>query len=249
MKKLLLSLLFLAANLYAGEIKIAVAANVTAAMEALQQEFAKTHPDTKVTVLLGSSGKLTAQIANGAPFDVFMSADMTFPHSLYEKKIAMNEPQVYAQGALALFSIKGFDLSKGISVVTDAGINKIAIANPKSAPYGKAAIEALTKTGLLEKVEGKFVYGESITQAVQYTITAAEIGFVAKSSMKSKDMIKYEEGKAYVDVDPSLYTPIDQGVVMLKHGENNSEAKAFYDFIMSKEAKAIFKAYGYLVHE
>jgi len=249
MKKTLVGLWIALAGLQAGEIKVAVAANVTAAMEPLKQEFAKTHPDTHVTVLLGSSGKLTAQIVNGAPFDVFMSADMEFPKSLFEKKIALAEPEVYAKGAVVLFTTKGIDLSRGINAVTDPAVNKIAIANPKTAPYGKAALEALTKQGLLEKEQSKLVYAESISQAVQYTITAADMGFVAKSSLKSKDMLQYEEGKAYIDVNPSLYTPINQGIVMLKHGESNPEAKAFYDFIMSKEAKDIFLSYGYLVHE
>lgn len=247
MKNTLLVFTLLFGSLWAGEVKVAVAANVTAAMEPLKKEFAKTHPNTDVTIILGSSGQLTAQIQNGAPFDVFMSADMKFPQSLYENKIAQNKPELYAQGALSLFSTRGIDLSKGIATVTDEKISNIALADPKLAPYGKAAIEALSKTGLLEKVQSKFVYGTSINQAVQFTLTAAQIGFVAKSSMKSKDMLRYQEGKDYIDVDPSLYSPINQGIVILNHGKENAEAKAFYDFILSKEAKEILKTFGYIV--
>jgi molybdate transport system substrate-binding protein len=247
MKKILLPFILLLATLHAGEIKIAVAANVTPAMEPLKKAFAKTHPNTDVTVILGSSGQLTAQIQNGAPFDVFLSADMSYPQSLYEKNIAQNQPQLYAQGALVLFSARRIDLTKGIESVMDNRVNTIAIADPKTAPYGKAAVEALTKVGLLHSVENKFVYGTSINQAVQFTLTAAQIGFVAKSSMKSNDMLRFQEGKDYIDIDPSLYAPINQGIVILAHGKENAEAKAFYDFMLSNDAKNIMKQFGYLV--
>ena len=148
MKKLLCSLLF-AASAFAGEINIAVAANVSYAMDELKAVFAKTHPDTKVQVMLGSSGKLTAQIKNGAPFGLFMAANMKFPESLYEDKIAVTVPVVYAQGALAYLSAKPLDFTGGIKLVTGQNIHKIAVANPKTAPYGTAAVEAMKKVGFI----------------------------------------------------------------------------------------------------
>ena len=146
-----------------------------------------------------------------------------------------------------MLSAKPLDFSKGINLVTDNNINKIAIANPKTAPYGTAAQEALKNANVLDKIESKFVYAESISQAVTYAITAADVGFIAKSSLYDENMTQYKENVNWVSVDPKLYTPIDQGIVILKRAENNTEAKAFYDFILSNNAKEIFKKFGYLV--
>jgi molybdate transport system substrate-binding protein len=247
MKKLLFSLLFAAAMLAAGEINIAVAANVSYAMDALKAEFAKSHPDTKVQVTLGSSGKLTAQIKNGAPYGLFMAANMKYPEALYADKIAVTEPIVYAQGALAYLSSKPRDFSKGIALVAESSISKIAVANPKTAPYGKAAIEAMKNGGVYAAAESKFVYAESISQTVAYAVTAADIGFIAKSSLYSDKMAAYKEGVNWAPVDTKLYTPIKQGIVLLKYGEGSDEYSAFYDFILGGKAKEIFKKYGYII--
>ena len=247
MKELLLSLLFAATTLSAGEINIAVAANVSYAIDELKAEFATTNPDTKVQVTLGSSGKLTAQIINGAPYGLFMSANMKYPKALYNKKIAITEPIVYAQGGLAYLSVKPQDFSKGMALVTTKKISKIAIANPKTAPYGKAAVEAMKNAKVYEDVKMKFIYGESISQTVAYAVIAADIGFIAKSSLYSSKMSQYKENVNWAAVDPQLYTPIKQGVVILKYGENNKEYKAFYDFVLSDKARMIFKKYGYIV--
>ena len=249
MKKVLILLLITCASLFAQKINIAVAANVSYAIDDLIKEFNKTNPNTKVVVTLGSSGKLTAQIKNGAPFDVFMSANMKYPDALYKDKIAMIKPIVYAQGSLAILSSKKRDFNLGINIITDEKIKKIAIANPKTAPYGKATIEALKNANLYEKVNNKFVYGESISQTVSYAITAADLGFIAKSSLYSPKMKMFEKDINWTDVDSSLYTPINQGIVILKKAENKNDAKAFYDFILSAEAKNIFKNFGYLVNE
>ncbi len=247
MKKLLLSLFFAAATLTAGEINIAVAANVSYAIDELKAEFAKSNPETKVQVTLGSSGKLTAQIKNGAPYGLFMAANMKYPQALYNDKIAVTEPVVYAQGALAYLSIKKQDFGQGIKLLAGDTIGKIAVANPKTAPYGKAAVEAMKRAGVYETVKPKLVYAESISQTVAYAVTAADIGLIAKSSLYSDKMAQYKEGVNWAPVDPTLYTPIKQGVVLLKNGENNSEYKAFYDFILSDVAKRILKQYGYIV--
>ena len=148
-----------------------------------------------------------------------------------------------------MVSTKGLDLSKGIAVLNDPKVEKIAIANPKTAPYGTASIEAFKNAQLFEKVEPKLVQGDSISQALQFSITAADVGFVNASAFYSDKMKAYKKGVQWVDVDPKLYTPIAQGIVLLKQAENNAEAKAFYDFILSAKAKAIFKNYGYLVNE
>ncbi|MDX9961253.1 MAG: molybdate ABC transporter substrate-binding protein [Aliarcobacter sp.] len=247
MKKIILALALLASSIFANTITVAVAANVSYAINELVAEFNKTNPDTKVQVTLGSSGKFTAQIESGAPFDVFMSADMKFPKSLFEKGLALNEPALYAQGSLAMLSSKELDFSKGINLVTDANIGKIAVANPKTAPYGTATVEAMKNANVLDKVESKFVYAESISQAVTYATTAADVGFIAKSSLYDEKMAKYKENINWVSVDPSLYTAIDQGIVVLKNTKEEASAKAFYDFILGEKAKEIFIKFGYLV--
>jgi len=247
MTKILAVLLFISFSLYAKNINVAVAANVSYAIHDLINEFNKQHPDTKVQITLGSSGKLTAQIYNGAPYDILMSANMKYPNVLYKNSLTVTKPVVYAKGALAMLSTRERDFSKGINIVTDKNIRRIAIANPKTAPYGKAAVQALKNAQLYAAVKNKFIYGESVSQTVAYTVTAADLGFIAKSSLFSPKMKQYKKGINFIDVNPKLYTPIEQGIVLLKRAAKNADAKAFYDFVLSQRAKNIFKAYGYQV--
>ena len=244
MKKLILFTL-LSVYSVAGTIQIAVAANVSYAIEDLTQAFNEEHPETKVQVILGSSGKLTAQIKHAAPYQLFMSANMIYPEALYRQKMAVTKPVVYAEGTLAYLSVKPYDLSKGLSIVKDESVKRIAVANPKTAPYGKATREALKNAGVYDVIKSKFIFGESISQTVSYTVTASDFGFIAKSSLYSKQMQQYKEGKNWREVDPKLYTPIAQGIVILKRGESNTEVKAFYDFILSDTAQKILKKFGY----
>lgn len=244
LSKAIFVIIFMLTSLNASEIKVAVAANVSYAIDDLVKEFNKTNPDIKVNVTLGSSGKLTAQISNGAPYQIFMSANMKYPKSLYKSKIAVNEPVVYAQGSLAMFSTKKLDFKQGIKLLKGEKIDRIAIANPKTAPYGKAALEAFKNANILTNIKKKLVYAESISQTVSYAVTATDIGIIAKSSLYSSKMLKYKKDVNWVEVDPKLYTPISQGIVMLKELK---EVKTFYDFILSEKAKAVFKEYGYLV--
>jgi molybdate transport system substrate-binding protein len=245
MKRVFLLLFLLNTFIYAQTLTIALAANVSYAMDELQKVFHTKYPDTKLRIIIGGSGKLSAQIQNGAPYDIFMSANMRYPQALYEKKIATAKPRIYAQGALAIVSKKPRELSEGIAIVADAKIKRIAIANPKTAPYGKAAKEALQSAKLYKKVERKLIFGESVAQTVTYTMTAADLGFIAKSALYSSKMQRFKKDKNWVEVDAKLYTPIDQGIVILQHAANNQAAKAFYEFIFSTEAKTIFKKYGY----
>lgn len=247
LKKSLLSILFLSGTVFASSINIAVAANVSYAISDLKKEFNKQYPDTKVRVTLGGSGKLTAQIINGAPYHIFMSANMKYPEALYKDGSASTKPLIYAQGSLAILSNRKQDFSKGINLIANSNIKRIAIANPKTAPYGKATIEALKNAKLYESVKKKFVYGESISQTVSYTVTATDIGFIAKSSLYSPKMKRFKKGINWIDLNSELYTPINQGIVILKNGKNSSDVKAFYDFIQSQKAKKIFKEFGYIV--
>jgi len=246
MKKLLF-LLLLSAYIQAKTITVAVAANVSYAIDDLKTEFSKLYPDTKVQIILGGTGKLVAQIKHKAPYDILMGANMIYPQSLYDDGFAVTRPLVYAQGSLAYLSVKKQEFSKGIELLLSDDVKRIAIANPKLAPYGMATVEALKNAKVYDKVKSKFVYGDSISQTVTYATKATDLGFIAKSSLYSPQMAHFKEGINWVDVDPKLYTPIDQGVVLLKHGEKSAEASAFYAFIFSKRAEEIFKKFGYII--
>ena len=249
MKKILIIFLSLYLSSFAKELNLALAANVSYAINDLIKEFNKTNKNIKVKYVIGSSGKLTAQIKNGAPYDLFLSANMKYPNTLYKKNLTLNKPLVYAKGSLALLSTKAKGLSSKLKLLTNKDIKRIAIANPKTAPYGIASKEALKKSNLYEKIKNKLIFGESISQTVSYTVTAADIGFIAKSSLYSKKMKKFKKNINWVEVDDSLYTPTKQGIVILKKTKVKDEAQAFFNFIKSKNAKNIFKKYGYKTDE
>jgi len=233
--------------LFASTITIAVAANVSYAIKPLIKAFNRLNPETKVNVILGSSGKLFAQMTHGAPYTLFMSADMKYPNTLYKNGMTVTKPVIYAQGALAMLSQKERNYSAKIEVLTSPDIKKIAIANPKTAPYGAAAVEALQNAKLYTLLKEKFVYAESISQTVTYATTAADIGIVALSSLYAPQMRQYKKAKQWLEIDEHLYTPINQGMVMLKNAKDNVEVKAFYDFMLSKRAKEILTSFGYKV--
>lgn len=244
---LLFSLLLLQAGLAAAEpLAVAVAANVKYAFADLQTAFTKS-TGIEIQSTFSSSGKLTAQIKSGAPFDVFMSADMEFPEALYKDGMASAAPTVYANGVLVLWTLNPLDLGKGIQILKDPAIQKVAIANPKLAPYGREAINALEHFKLREAVEPRLVYGESISQVNQYIDSkATDIGFTAKSVVLAPEVAG--KGK-WIELPKDSYQPIAQGAVILKHGaETHPEAaKRFMAFLASPTARAIFEKYGYLL--
>ncbi|MCH9739594.1 MAG: molybdate ABC transporter substrate-binding protein [Epsilonproteobacteria bacterium] len=245
--KPLLLILLLPFFSMAETIKVAVAANVSYAIDDLKKEFNKLYPDTKVQVTLGSTGKLTAQIKNGAPYQILMGANMMYPEKLYSEDYAVTRPLVYAQGSLAYLSSKKRDFSKGIALLKSDKIKKIAIANPKTAPYGIATAQALKNAKIYDEVKSKFVFAESISQTVTYAVKATDLGFIAKSSLYTPQMAHFKEGENWAELDPKLYTPINQGIVILKEGETSAEVSAFYAFIFSKKAEKIFKEFGYII--
>jgi molybdate transport system substrate-binding protein len=229
---------------FASDITVAAAANVQFTLDDLKAEFTK-ETGVGVKTVIGSSGKLTAQAENGAPFDVFLSADMKYPAKLYKDGFSSQAPKVYADGALVLWTMKDLDLSKGINVLSGTGVQKIALADPQVAPYGRETVNALKFYKLYDQLQKELVLGESISQANQFITTqAADIGFTAESVVLAPNM----KGKGkWVEVDPQSYKPIAQGVVVLKYGENNHSeaARKFYDFLFSAPAQEIFKKYGY----
>lgn len=233
-------------SLNAGIIRVAVAANVSYAITELKKSFEEQNPNTEVQIILGSSGKLTHQIKHGAPFDVFMSANMLYPEALYKESLTLLKPQVYAKGVLVLLSAQEQDFSLGLQLLQEKHIKKIAIAN-KNAPYGLAAYEVLQNYKLDNTVKHKLVYAESISQTLSYTLRATDLGFVAKSALYTAQLSKFKENRHWAEVSQKLYTPITQGIVMLKRASKNSEALAFYEFILSKTAQEILQKFGYII--
>ncbi len=231
------------------KVTVAVAANMQYAMNELKAKFEK-ETGIKVEVIIGSSGKFTQQIQEGAPFDVFISADTKYPQTLWQSKLTADTPKVYANGVLVLWTARN-DLKPEVSLqlLLMDNVKKIAIANPKTAPYGIAAEEALKHYNLYNTLQKKLVYGESITQTNQFIMSqSADIGFTAKSAVLSDEM----RGQgSWVEVAHNAYSPIEQAAVMLKHGaETNKEAsEKFYSYLYSSEAKKVYKKFGYIVKQ
>ena len=223
-------------------LTIATAANMQFAMEDLVGAF-REQTGIECETIISSSGKLTAQIVEGAPFDLLVSADLKYPQELARQGFAAAEPRVYAYGKLVLWSlVEGVEPS--IDLLTSGRIGHIALANPKTAPYGEAAVEALRHYGLFERVEQKLVYGESIAQTNQFITTeAAEMGFTAKSVVLSPAIAG--QG-AWIEVDPATYTSIAQGVVVLNSRQDYlAQALKFQEFLFSERGREILDKFGY----
>lgn len=246
LKILLLNFLFFE-HLYANNISIALSSNMHHVLKNLIKEYNKLYPNTKVRVTLGSSGKLSAQIKNHASYDIFMSANMQYPQALYEDNLSIKKPHIYAKGNLVYFTKKKLDFTKGIFLLKNSNIKKIAIANPKTAPYGKATLQAIKNAGIYKDISKKLIYASSISQTVSYTLLATDIGFIAKSALFTPALIKYKKNVHWADVSKNLYTSIKQGMIILKNTKNLKEANNFYNFILSKKAKKIFKKFGYTI--
>jgi molybdate transport system substrate-binding protein len=241
----LLASLLLCANLaFAQGTTVAVAANMKDAFKEIASAF-KSTGKSDMRVVYGSSGNFTAQIMNGAPFNLFIAADEHFPMELYKNGKTIDEGVVYAVGKLALIakSNSGIVLidNKAELAKAIAKANKVAIAKPELAPYGKAAVEYLKAEGLWDLAKDKLVYGDNIGVATTYVVTgAAEIGFTALSLARSPEVAKETN---FVLLNPKLYEPIRQGMVLIKGAPQ--EAKDLYRFMQGAQAKAILVKYGY----
>ena len=245
-QKTVLFLSLFISTLYAQSINIAVAANVSYASDELIKKFNKEYPNTRVRVTLGSSGKLTAHIKHGAPYHLFMSANMSYPQALYDAKIATTKPVIYADGTLAFLTTKRVDLHLGMELLKTSQIKRIAIPNPKTAPYGKVSLQAFISSGVYEEIKSKLVFAESASSVVTYAIRATDIGIVPASTLYSAKMKKYKQNVNWIELDSSLYTPIHQSIVILKKGEKREDVMNFYKFILSPKGRKIFRKYGYI---
>jgi molybdate transport system substrate-binding protein len=223
----------------AGETTIAVATNFTDAAKEIGAAFEKA-TGHKAIFSFGSTGQLYAQIGQNAPFEVFLAADQARPQKAVDEGLAVHASRVtYATGRIVLFS-RDKTVVKGKETLTDSAITKVAIANPVTAPYGTAAVEAMQALGVYDALSAKLVKGSNIAQTYQFVATGnAEIGFVALSQIAAHD-----EGSRWL-VPAELYKPIAQDAVLLTKGQGNDAARAFMDFLMKPEAKAIKEKYGY----
>lgn len=224
------------------KLVIASAANTQFLMEELIHYFSDSS-GIECDLVVSSSGKLTAQILEGAPFDIFFSADMKYPEKIFNSGFSNSKPETYAYGKLVLWTMIE-EVEPTIEVLTDDAVRHIALANPKTAPYGLAAKDVLDHYGIYENTEQKLVYGESIAQTNQFITTkAVDLGFTAKSVVLSKKM----KGKGkWIEIDPDAYTPIAQGMVILKNANNQiKSAQMFHDFLKTEKGKEILNKFGY----
>jgi len=200
-------------------------------------------------VIYGSSGSFFQQIQNGAPFDMFFSANLDYPKKL--EAAGLTEPDSYheyAKGKIVVWALNDsrINLNSGLKALLDPSIRKIAIANPLHAPYGQAAVSAMQKEGIYEKVKDKFVLGENISQTASLIVSgAADIGVVALSLASSPNM---KDRGRYVEIPSDRYPPIDQAVVILKSSKNKAVAQQFLAYVQSPTIADLLKQYGFDVN-
>jgi molybdate transport system substrate-binding protein len=213
---------------------------------ALDAAFARRHAGRHAEFTFGASGTLVTQILHGAPFQVFLSADVDFAQKLVDAGQAAGPVKVYAVGTLILLTTKKRDLSRGLAVLLDPSIEKIAITNPDTAPYGRAAREALISAGLFDALRSRIVMAQNVNQTLQFTLTGADAGLVATASLSSPELQPYRrEGEFWIPVDPALYSPIRQGFVVMRSAASLPDVAAFAEFLTSPEARAVFASFGY----
>lgn len=227
----------------AEKITIAAAADIKFALDEIVVLFGKSHPADQVETIYGSSGKFQAQIRQGAPFDLYFSADIAYPRKLKEEGFAASEVQPYALGRIVLWSPARDAAKMTIADLADSSVRKVAIANPKHAPYGKRAEEALKAAGVWEKVEARLVYGENIAQTAQFVQSGnAEVGIVALSLALSPELAK--QG-SYALISDKLHQPLEQGFIVTRRAVDNPLAQEFARFMSGQEARAVMVRYGF----
>jgi molybdate transport system substrate-binding protein len=244
LKYLLLTVLLgVATSARAEKVQVAVAANFSAPMEKVAAEFAKA-TGHEALLSFGATGKLYAQIKNGAPFGVLLSADTTTPEKLEKEGLGVpGTRRTYAIGKLVLWSAQPGIVDAQGDVLEKGTFRHVSLANPETAPYGAAAVQVLTKLGLLEALKPKFVQGENIAQAHQFVASGnAELGFVALSQVMKDGNIT--AGSAWI-VPPELYEPLRQDAILLSAGKSNPAAVALLEFLKGAAARAVILSYGY----
>ena len=249
MKFLVITLLLFSVNVNQTEsqdirINVAAAANTQFVMRELKEAFEAKH-DIAVNLILGSSGKLSTQIMNGAPYHIFLAGNEAYADGLYNNMYAIEKPHIYAAGTSVLWTTKEIPISKDLTALLDNQIATIAIASPKNAPYGLLAIKVLKDAGLYEDLKEKIVYGNSIAQVNQYlSLGTVDAGITAYSTVHAPAM---------KNIGKWVYIPeyhIKQAMVKLIHSKTNEREATglFYDFLQSNTACEIFTKHGYFVN-
>ena len=242
---LIISVLVLATPAHAEKITIAAAADLKFAMDEIVASFKQTNAEDDVEVIYGSSGKFHTQIRQGAPYDLYFSADIAFPRALGQAGLAASEVKPYAFGRIVLWSA-GMDASKmTLESLLDEKVTRIAIANPRHAPYGKRAEEALRAARLWEKVEPKLVYGENIAHTAQFVQSGnAQVGIIALALAVNPEL----SGKGgYWLISDELHEPLEQGFIITKRAAGNVLAQRFADYMGSNPARAVMRKYGFVL--
>jgi molybdate transport system substrate-binding protein len=228
-----------------GTITVAAAADLTDVMNEIAANFQKA-TGCVLRVSTGSSGNFLSQIENGAPFDVFFSADIEYPTKLEAEGLAVpGSTYLYAVGKIVLWvrSDSRVDISKGLAALRNPSIQKIAIANPQHAPYGRAAQQALQNAGVYDTVKNRLVLGENISQAAQFVESGnAEAGILAFSLVLSPGL--KDKGR-FSRIPEKLYAPVEQGVVLVRALKNPQGAEAFLNYIKTPETAALLERYGF----
>ncbi len=228
---------------HAGEVRVAAAADLTYALGELAPMFEARHPGEHITLIYGSSGKLTQQIDNGAPFDLFFSADRSMPDRLIASGAAVAPAIVYAHGQLVLWSAGRDARRLRMADLAAPGIGKVAIAEPSHAPYGQRAVQALQRAGVYAAVKPRLVYGENIAHTAQLADTGgADVGILALSLALAP---KLADRGSYSVVPQALYAPLEQAAVLTRHGRNNAAARSFLAFMQTSAARTVMQRYGF----
>lgn len=239
--------LLLSLSAHAEKITVAAAADLKFAMDEIVTTFKKANSGDEIDVIYGSSGKFHTQIQQGAPYDLYFSADISFPRELAKKGFAASEVKPYAFGRIVLWSASLDATKMTLSSLTDPKITRIAIANPKHAPYGKRAEEALRASNLWDQVEPKLVYGENISHtAVLVQTKNAQVGIIALALAIHSELAS--KG-GYWLIPDNMHEPLEQGFIITKEGANNALAKRFADYMGGKPARAVMTKYGFVVPE
>ncbi|MEM9362884.1 MAG: molybdate ABC transporter substrate-binding protein [Bacteroidota bacterium] len=229
---------------YKRKVVVAVSANMQFAMQPITESFLK-ETGVECELILGSSGKLSAQITQGAPYDVFVSADTIYPKEMYTSGKTVGKPRIYTEGKLVLWTLSNA-FAPSLAILNSEHIEHIALANPKTAPYGAASVQILKQQPFYSAIEEKLVFGESIGQTNQFiTSKSAEIGITSIAVVSSPEMKNMGH---WVPLENKAYPSLLQSAVLLKKKKGVSkESKAFYNFLFSDKAQSILKEYGYSI--
>jgi molybdate transport system substrate-binding protein len=237
--------LFFSGAARADKIVIAAAADLKFAMDEIVLSFKADHPADEVAVTYGSSGTFNRQIQQGAPYDVFFSADIAFPRDLVKTGLAASEVTPYAVGRIVLWSASLDATKLTLESLADPNVTRIAIANPRHAPYGKRAEEALRALSLWLKVETKLVLGENIAQTAQFVLSgSAQVGIVALSLAINRELAS--KG-GYWLIPDNLHEPLEQGFVITKRAAGSDLARRFSAYVGSRTARTIMRKYGFVL--